>query len=185
MRPKPPKRLVAVKVRGERSNATAPNVWLAMDFVYDQLIESHRFKMLTVVDTYSKICPAIGVGTCYGGSDVVQALEQASQDYGLPKCIRVDNGLEFVSPDLDFLAYSQGVQLDFSIPGKPTDNACIEAFNSRVRQECLNQHWFLDMAEAKATIEACRQKYNRRCPHRALGDLTPLEFLQQAHEWGS
>ena len=152
-----------------------------MDFVHDQLFEGHRFKMLTVVDAYSKICPAIGVETWYRGSAVGQALEQASQEYGLPKCIRVDNGPEFVCRNLDFWAYSQEVQLDFSRPGTPTDNAFIEAFNSRFRHECLNQHWFLDMAEAKETIEAWRQEYNRCRPHGALGDLTPLEFLPQAH----
>lgn len=156
VRQKPPKRCVAVKARGERSDARAPTICWAMDFVHDQWFEGHRFKMLTVVDTYSKICPAIGVGTCYRGSDVFQVLEQASQKYGIPKCIRVDNGSEFVSRDLDFWTYSQEVQLDFSKPGKPTDNAFIEAFNSRFRQECLNQHGFLDMTEAKTTIEAWR-----------------------------
>jgi len=138
--------------------------------------------MLTVVERYRKICPAIGVGTWYRGSDVVQALEQASHEYGLPTCLRVDNGPEFVSQALDFWAYSQGVQLDFSRPGTPTDKAFIEAFNRRFRQECLNQHWFLNMVEAKVTIEAWRQEYNRCRPHGALGDLTPLEFLQRAHE---
>ena len=182
VRQKPPKRQVAVKARGERSDATAPNGCWAMDFVHNQLFEGHRFKMLTVVDAYSKICPAIGVGTWYRGSDVDQALEQASQEYGLPKCIRVDNGPEFVCRNLDFWAYSQEVQLDFSRPGTPTDNAFIEAFNSRFRHECLNQHWFLDMAEPKETIEAWHQEYNKCRPHGALGDLTPLEFLQRAHE---
>lgn len=185
MRQKPPKRRVAAKTREDRKDATAPNGCWAMDFVHDQLFEGQRFKMLTVVDIYRKVCPAIGIGTCYRGSDVVQTLEQATQEYGVPKSIRVDNGPEFISRELDLWAYGQGVELDFSRPGKPTDNAFIEAFNSRFRQECLNQHWFLDMGEVKATIEAWRQEYNRDRPHGALGDLTPLEFLQQAHEQGN
>ena len=153
-----------------------------MDFVHDQLFEGQGFKMLTVVDTYSKVCPAIGVDTCYRSSDVVEALEHATKQHGSPKCIRVDNGPEFVSRHLDLWAYQRGVELDFSRPGKPTDNAFIEAFNSRFRQECLNQHWFLNIQEAKATIERWRVEYNRERPPGALGDLTPIEFLQPAQE---
>ena len=185
IRQKTPKRRVAVKTRGDREDAQAPNRCWAMDFVHDQLFEGQRFKMLTVVDTYSKVCPTIGVGIRYRGSDVVEALEHATKHHGTPKCIRVDNGPEFVSRDLDLWAYQQGVKLDFSRPGKPTDNAFVEAFNSRFRQECLNQHWFLNLHEAKTTIEQWRIEYNCERPHGALGDLTPQEFLQTAQESGS
>ena len=184
VRQKPPKRRVAAKPRGERTEGTAPNVCWAMDFIHDQLVDGRRFRVLTIVDTYSKVSPVLGVGTHYRGSDVVQALEQARREQGIPQCIRVDNGPEFVSRDLDLWAYTQGVQLDFSRPGKPTDNAFIEAFNSRFRQECLNQHWFRNLAEAQTTIEAWRQEYNRYRPHGALGNLTPLEFLQHAQKSG-
>jgi len=181
IRQKPPKRRVAAKIRGDREEAHAPNICWAMDFVHDQLVDGRRFKILTVMDTYSKMCPMLGVGIGYRGSDVVAALEQATRQYGKPHCIRVDNGPEFVSRELDLWAYQKGVKLDFSRPGKPTDNAFIEAFNGQFRLECLNQHWFVTMQEAKAIIEEWRGEYNQERPHGTLGDLTPWEFLQQAH----
>ena len=118
----------------------APHVCWAMDFVHDQLADGQRFKILPVMDTYSKICPVLGVGLGYRGSDGVDALEHATKQHERPKCIRVDNGPEFVSRDLDLWAYQHGIELDFSRPGKPTDNAFIEAFNGQFRLECLNQH---------------------------------------------
>ena len=181
IRQKSPKRRVAAKVREDHQEANAPNVCWAMDFVHDQLVDSQRFKILTVIDIYSKVSPVLGVGRGFRGGDVVEALEHATRQHGTPKCIRVDNGPEFISRELDLWAYQRGVALDFSRPGKPTDNAFIEAFNSRFRQECLNQHWFLTIQEAQAMIERWRIEYNQERPHGALGDLTPMEFLQQAH----
>ena len=148
-------------------------------------MSGHRFRVLTVVDTYSKVSPALGVGRQYRGNDVVETLEQATREQGVQTCIRVENAPEFLSRDLDLWVYSHGVQLNFSRPGNPTDNAFVEAFNSRFRQECLNQHWFRNMKEAQTTIEAWRQDYNRCRPHGALGDLTPVEFLQQTLESGN
>lgn len=107
---------------------------------------------------------------------MVRSLEQAVRIYGKPKAIRVDNGPEFIAKELDRWAYSNGVLLDFTRPGKPTDNAYIESFNSRFRQECLNQHWFLSLEDAKVKIEAWRREYNSNRPHSALGNLTPEEF---------
>ncbi|MCA9501083.1 MAG: transposase family protein [Nitrospira sp.] len=152
-----------------------------MDFGHDQLVDGQRFKILTVMDTYTRMCPILGVGTGYRGSDVVDALEQATAQYGRPKCIRVDNGPEFVSRELDLWAYQHGIELDFPRPGKPTDNAFVEAFNGQFRLECLNQHWFGNMSEARDTIEGWRVEYNRDRPHGSRGNLTPWEFLQQAH----
>ena len=99
---------------------------------------------------------------------------------GSPSVIRVDNGPEFVSKALDRWAYSNSVTLDFSRPGKPTDNAFVESFNGRLRDECLNAHWFLSLADAKAKIEAWRRQYNESRPHTALGWLTPQEFALAA-----
>jgi putative transposase len=96
----------------------------------------------------------------------------------LPKTIRVDNGSEFISKVLDQRAYLNGVELDFSRPGKPTDNAFIEAFNGRLRQECLNESWFLSLDDAREKVKVWRQEYNRQRPHGALGNLTPLEFAR-------
>jgi len=97
---------------------------------------------------------------------------------GKPQTIRVDNGPEFVSQSLDLWAYFNGVKLDFSRPGKPADNAVIESFNGRLRDECLNQHWFLSLDEAQALTEARREDYNRVRPPGALGNRTPSEFAR-------
>ena len=99
---------------------------------------------------------------------------------GAPRTIRVDNGPEFVSKALDRWPYENGVTLDFSRPGKPTDNAFVESFNGRLRDECLNAHWFLSLADAKSKIEAWRRQYNESRPHTALGWLTPQEFALAA-----
>jgi putative transposase len=110
----------------------------------------------------------------------VETLERAVKTYGCPRRLRVDNGPEFVSRELDLWAYARGVVLDFSRPGKPTDNAYIESFNSRFRQERLNQHWFMDLEDAGCKIEAWRLDYNERRPHSSIGNLTPAEFVKLA-----
>ena len=112
------------------------------------------------------------------------ALDLAVRRHGKPERIRVDNGPEFISRDLDLWAYSNKVILDFSRPGKPTDNAFIESFNSRFRQECLNQHWFLSLNDAKEKVEEWRQDYNDFRPHSALGNIPPAEFFE-ANRLGS
>ena len=114
-----------------------------MDFVHDQLAAGQKIRVLTVVDTFSRFSPAIDPRFSYRAEDVVATLERVCEAMGYPKTIRVDQGSEFVSRDLDLWAYTRGVTLDFSRPGKPTDNAFIEAFNGRLRSECLNAHWFL------------------------------------------
>ncbi len=116
------------------------------------------------------------IGLYYKSLDVVKSLEKAIQVYGKPKAIRLDKGPEFVAKALDLWPYSHGVNLDFSRPDKPTDNAYVESFNSRFRQECLNQHWFLSLEDAKVKIETWRREYNSRRPHSSLGNLTPEEF---------
>jgi putative transposase len=132
MRSKTPKRRVSAKLREDRRPASAPGEVWAMDFLADQLFNGQRIRVLTIVDNFSKLSATIGVGFSYKGSDVVETLEQAVKAQGCPKRIRLDNGSEFVSRDLDLWAYARGVVLDFSRPGKPTDNAYIEAFNSRL-----------------------------------------------------
>jgi len=112
----------------------------------------------------------------YRGADVVATLERAAVETGLPKTIRVDNGPEFVSKDLDLWAFIRGVTLDFSRPGKPTVNACIESFNGKFRTECLNANWFLSLDEAWKKCEAWRRDYNDVRPHSSLGGKTPREL---------
>jgi putative transposase len=113
---------------------------------------------------------------------VVEALDRLVAERGRPRAIKVDNGPEFAGRMLDRWAYLNRVELDFSRPGKPTDNAHIEAFDARFRQECLNASWFLSMADARDRIEAWRRDYNEERPHSALGSLTPRAFATQAHQ---
>ena len=110
-------------------------------------------------------------------SNVVEALDQACARLGYPKAIRVDQGTEFVSRNLDLWAYAHGVTLDFSRPGKPTDNAFIEAFNGRFRAECLNAHWFLTLADAAEKLEVWRRDYNEVRPHGAIGNKPPITLM--------
>ena len=149
LRNKTPKRRVKAKLREDRRNATRPHETWAMDFVHDQLATGQRLRVLTIVDTFSRFSPMLEPRFTFRGADVVEVLERVGRDVGFPATIRVDQGTEFVSRDLDLWAYQRGVTLDFSRPGKPTDNAFIEAFNGRFRAECLNAHWFLSLADAR------------------------------------
>jgi len=174
LRNKTPKRRVKAKLRDDRKDATQPNETWAMDFVHDQLATGKKLRVLTVVDIFSRYSPIIDPRFSYRGEDVVQSLERACTQIGYPKAIRVDQGTEFVSRDLDLWAYTNGVTLDFSRPGKPTDNAFIEAFNGRFRAECLNAHWFLSLADALEKMEDWRKYYNEDRPHGAIGQKPPI-----------
>jgi len=114
--------------------------------------------------------------------DVVTTMDHLKHTRGVPRRIQVDNGSEFISKALDKWAYDNGVTLDFSRPGKPTDNPFIESFNGTFRDECLNVHWFLSVEDACEKIEAWRHEYNRVRPHSSLGDLTPEEYRQRHEE---
>ncbi len=176
LRNKTPKRRVKAKLREDRVQATQPNETWAMDFVHDQLATGKKLRVLTVVDTFSKYSPAIDPRYSYRAEDVVQTLERVCRQVGYPKTIRVDQGSEFVSRDLDLWAYTNDVVLDFSRPGKPTDNAFIEAFNGRFRSECLNAHWFLTLDDARLKMEEWRKYYNEERPHSAIGQKVPISM---------
>jgi putative transposase len=137
---------------------------------------------LTVVENYSRESLAIDVGQSLKGEDLVDTLNRITAERGLPATIKVDNGSEFISKVMDKWAYERGVELDFSRPGTPTDNAKVESFNGRFRQECLNAHWFLSLDDARRKIEDWRQYYNETRPHSALQWATPAEFARQARE---
>jgi len=177
LRNKTPKRRVKAKLRDDRRDATRPNETWAMDFVHDQLATGRKIRVLTVVDTFSRYSPTIDPRFSYRGENVVQVLEKVCAEIGYPATIRVDQGTEFVSRDLDLWAYTRGVVLDFSRPGKPTDNAFIEAFNGRFRVECLNQHWFMSLEDARQKMEAWRRYYNEERPHGAIGQKAPITLL--------
>lgn len=177
LRKKTPKRRVKAKLRDDRRAATRPNDVWAMDFVHDQLATGRKLRILTVVDTFSRYAPAVDPRFSYRGEDVVETLDRVCAETGYPETIRVDQGSEFISRDLDLWAYRNNVTLDFSRPGKPTDNAFIEAFNGRFRAECLNTHWFLSLADAREKLEDWRRDYNEVRPHSAIGNKPPITLI--------
>jgi putative transposase len=140
LRKKTPKRKVSAKRREDRVVAAAANDCWSMDFLSDQLFDGRKIRVLTIVDNFTRVSPAIDVRFSYRGTDVVATLERIAATYGRPKRIRVDNGPEFISKELDLWAWLHGVELDFSRPGKPTDNAFAESFNGKFRAECLNTY---------------------------------------------
>jgi putative transposase len=152
---------------------TRPRERWSMDFLADSLADGRRFRVLTIVDNVSRVSPAMEVGSSLTGERVVAVLERLRRSVGAPERIAIDNGPEFISKALDGWAYRHGVQLEFSRPGKPTDNAFAESFNGHFRAECLDQHWFASLEEARQTIEAWRVEYNTERPHRALKQRTP------------
>ena len=176
LRNKSPKRRVKAKLRRDRVAATKPNEVWAMDFVHDQLFDGRKVRILTIVDTFSRYAPAIDVKQSYRGMDVVETLDRVARQVGYPKTIRLDNGPEFVSKELDLWAYLRGVTLDFSRPGKPTDNAYIESLNGKFRAECLNANWFMSLDEAQRKCEAWRREYNEHRPHSAIGQQVPIQL---------
>jgi len=157
---------------------TRPNERWSMDFVTDSIVTGRRFRALVIVDDYSRECPAIEVDTSLGGIRVVYVLERLAETRGLPQVITVDNGPEFASRVLDEWAYRHGVKLNFIRPGKPVENAYAESFIGRLRDECLNENWFITLKNARETIEVWRVDYNERRPHTSLGGLTPREFIE-------
>jgi putative transposase len=146
-----------------------------MDFVSDQLFDDRRLRVLVVLENYTRECLALEASQKIRGIDVVTTLEHITRTHGFPKRIKVDNGPEFISKDFDRWAYWNHVELDFSRPGKPSDNALVEAFNSRFRQECLNQHWFMSLEDVRIKLSAWQHEYNTDRPHSALGYRTPLQ----------
>lgn len=179
LRNKTPKRRVKAKLRDDRRPATRTNEIWAMDFVHDQLATGRKLRVLTIVDTFSRFSPGLDVRFNFRGADVVEVLEQVGAAHGFPASIRVDQGTEFVSRDLDLWAYQRGVTLDFSRPDKPTDNAFIEAFNGKFRTECLNAHWFMSLPDAQEKVEAWRREYNELRPHSAIGNKTPISLANR------
>ena len=160
----------------------AANQSWSMDFVSDGLADGRRLRCLTIVDDCTRECVAIEVDTSITGTRVKAVLERLADVRGLPRSITVDHGPEFEGQVLDAWAYERGVQLSFIRPGKPNENAYIESFNGKFRDECLNEHWFITMAQARRTIEAWRIEYNTERPHSSLGDLTPEEFATRHRE---
>lgn len=175
------KRLPA-ELRARMSPAAAPNEVWSLDFVSDSFSSGRKFRCLTVVDDFTRECLAIEVDSSLPGLRVCRALEQVAFARGYPAVIRSDNGPEFTGKDFDLWVYEKGIRHHFINPGKPTENAFIESFNGRFRDECLNEHWFLDMMDAREKIGEWQELYNYHRPHSSLGNLTPAEFARQYRE---
>ncbi|WP_430448865.1 IS3 family transposase [Rhodophyticola sp.] len=182
IRTRSPKRRRACRYRSGRSNADGMNDVWAMDFMSDRLFDEKPFRILTIVDCFTREALATSARTNFRAYQVIDELDRLARIRGKPRSIRSDNGPEFAGRLLDQWAYLNKVELDFSRPGQPTDNAYIEAFNSRLRQECLNASWFLSMDDARTRINSWRTDYNETRPHSSLGNLTPNEFTAQLKE---
>jgi putative transposase len=174
-RRRPRRRKTAVNREARHSVQGLNEAW-SLDFVHDQLSNGQSFRALTIIDIYSREALAIEVGQRLRGEHVVVVLNRLVQQRGAPRYLFADNGAEFTGQLVDLWAYHHGVRIDFSRRGKPTDNAFIETFNGTLRDECLNLHWFDDLAQASALIEAWRRDYNESRPHMALDNLPPAEY---------
>ena len=155
----------------------------SMDFMRDTLADGRVFRTLNIVDDYTRECLAIEVDTSLPGARVVRVLERLATTGRQPLHIVVDNGPEFVSKAVDQWAAQRGVHLRFIDPGKPMQNAYIESFNGKFRDECLSQHWFISLEEARSVSEAWRIDYNERRPHRSLQQQTPAEFAAKCSSY--
>ena len=172
------KRIGPVERKPLPKPASANQSW-SMDFVSDGLADGRRLRCLNIVDDCTRECLAIEVDTSLTGARVKAVLKRLADTRGLPKSITVDNGPEFAGQMLDAWAYEANVQLSFIRPGKPNENAYVESFNGKFRDECLNEHWFVTMEQARRIIEAWRIEYNNERPHSSLGELTPNEYAER------
>mgnify|MGYP001597130773 FL=1 len=157
---------------------SANQIW-SMDFVFDRSAEGRVIKCLTVVDDATHESVAIVPERAIGGHALTRILDRLAEERGLPQAIRTDNGKEFCGRAMLTWAHARGVRLFLIEPGKPNQNAYIESFNGRLRDECLNEHWFVSLAHARVVIEAWRREYNEERPKKSLGGLTPSAYARQ------
>jgi putative transposase len=171
---------LAPHLRVALAGANRPNQRWSMDFVSDRLVKGRWFRILTVVDQYTRECLCALADRSQTGEKVVAQMNRLTTWRGAPESITTDNGGEFAGRAMETWAYQKGVKLDFIRPGKPVENGYIESFNGRLRDECLNGEIFFDLADARAKLERWRKDYNEQRPHSALDDRTPAEFAQAA-----
>ena len=179
LRSKRPRRRKMVVARRERYVPKRANQAWSMDFVADQLVDGTRIRILTIVDVFTREALAAEVGHRLRGEDVVRVCNQLVASRGAPVRIFVDNGSEFSGKLFDLWAYHNKVQIDFSRPGKPTDNCFIETFNGSLRDECLNVNWFETIDEARIKIESWRIDYDESRTHQSLNNLAPVEYARK------
>ena len=177
------KRRKTARWRGAKpQQAKQANERWSMDFMSDQLADGRKVRILNIVDDHTRQCLAMEVDTSIGGWRVARVLDRVVAERGHPRRIVTDNGPEFTGKALDRWAYEHRVKLEFIEPGKPVQNAYVESFNGTCRNECLNEHWFVSLAEARRLIEDWRIDYNLNRPHSSLGGKTPSEFANQPRE---
>jgi putative transposase len=157
---------------------TGPNQRWSMDFVHDSFDSARKFRMLNIIDDFNRECLRIEVDTSLSGHRVARVLGQLAETRGLPEYITVDNGTEFTSRAMIEWEDSNPTSLSFIDPGKPTQNSFVESFNGKLRDECLNENYFLNLVHAREIIETWRLDYNSERPHSSLGDLSPNEFTE-------
>jgi putative transposase len=157
----------------------------SMDFISDRLDNGQQFRILAVIDLFSRECLIMKAGTSLTGTHVVKSLEEIRRNRPLPQAITVDNGSEFISKKLDAWAYFYGVKLDFIRPGKPIENAFVESFNGRLRDECLNTNIFNSLSDVQEKLESWLKDYNVARPHSAIGNLSPAEFAERFNNLAS
>jgi putative transposase len=180
IRPKTPRRKRSSRYRSGRVDVSQPNQTWAMDFMSDTLFDGRQIRILTVVDCHTRESLSIEPRASFRAFHVVEALDRSPGNEAAPRRSAATTGPRFAGRVLDEWAFFNQVELDFSRPATPTDNAYIESFNARLRQELLNASWFLSLADARARMEAWRKEYNEDRPHTALRNLTPSEYVEQA-----
>lgn len=178
LRPKRPRRKASgAHLKRDYLPNTRPNEDWTMDFVADQISTWNKFRILAVVDTYTRECLATDIGVQLRSENVVATLTRLCRERGAPNRIHCDNGSDFAGQMTDLWAYTNKLTLAFSRPGKPTDNAYIESLNGNFRDECLNCHWFESLSDARLKVEAWRDNYNKHRAHRAFNNLPPIQFV--------
>jgi putative transposase len=170
------RRRLAASPRTVPPPPTRPRQRWSMDFVSDRTSNGLRFRVLTLVDDFSRVSPGLLAERSIGGHRVVRFLDEVASTHGYPESIVIDNGPEFISNALDQWAHARGVRLHFIRPGRPVENAFIESFNGKFRDECLNANWFFGMEHAREVIDDWWDDYNRCRPHSSLGGMSPTEY---------
>lgn len=171
------------KARGSRlaqEPATRPNQKWSMDFVFDQLSDGRRIKLMTLVDEFTRESLAVEAERSIKGVDVIRILEKVIMARGKPDELQSDNGSEFTCNSVLSWTHQHEINWRYIDPGKPTQNSYIESFNGKIRDECLNENWFETLSEAKALIEIWKNDYNETRPHSALDGLSPSAFAKEA-----